>query len=145
MLPKRPEAPLLNNKPAWDAWAIHRWLCFPPLTLLLAQAQPSPPPAAQVRSAQTHFSQGLKAYQSGTLEDLQLAKTEWAQALTLWQQLGDRPQEVVTRNFLCLLEENLGDYPASLTCYQALLQLTQTANSARIMALWGIARLKPRP
>jgi CHAT domain-containing protein/Flp pilus assembly protein TadD len=115
------------------------------LPLLQAQA-PMPVVPAPAATAQTYFTQGLQAYQRGRLADLYLAQSAWEQALALWQAQNNRNQEIVTRNFLCLLYDNLGQYPLALDCYQRLLTLTQTEGDRHTEAstLTALARLQSR-
>ncbi|BFM38659.1 CHAT domain-containing tetratricopeptide repeat protein [Synechocystis sp. LKSZ1] len=118
-----------------------------PIFLPFLQAQaPMPVAPTPAATAQTYFSQGLQAYQQGRLADLYLAQQAWEKALALWQQQNNRNQEIVTRNFLCLLYDNLGQYPAALDCYQRLLNLTQAEGDRHTEAstLTAMARLQSR-
>ncbi|MEB3191385.1 MAG: CHAT domain-containing protein [Snowella sp.] len=96
--------------------------------------------------AQTYFNQGLAHYQTGSLKGFQAAQRDWEKALKLWQDQGDRLQQSVTRNFLCLTYENLGNYTQSRTCYQQLLALARSLQDPQTQAttLMAIARLENR-
>ncbi len=130
-------------------------MIFPLLSIALgehlsrAQTPPShlnPKEQTTPQQANHYFQQGLTHYQQGTLAGFQAAQKDWEKALKLWLMLKNPSQEVVTRNFLCLTYENLGDYSQSLRCYYALLYLTRSLLDQHTQAnsLLAIARLENR-
>ncbi|MBE9145054.1 CHAT domain-containing protein [Planktothrix mougeotii] len=128
------------------------WFCILILASFLASGIVLPAIAQQWQSAQilnsnsdaeNSFNQGLKGYREGTVAGFRKAIQEWEKTLRLWREANNPQQESITRNFLCSVYANLGEYPQALNCYNQLLILTQTLQDQQTQAttLISIAKI----
>ncbi|VXD18970.1 conserved exported hypothetical protein [Planktothrix serta PCC 8927] len=119
------------------------WFCILILGSFLASTIVLPAIAQEWRSAQilnstyspeNSFNQGMKRYREGTVAGFRDAIQQWEEALRLWREANNSLQESITRNFLCSVYSNLGEYPKAINCYNQLLILTQTLEDQQTQA-----------
>ncbi|SKB15676.1 conserved exported hypothetical protein [Planktothrix sp. PCC 11201] len=93
--------------------------------------------------AEDIFNQGMKRYREGTVAGFRGAIQQWEEGLRLWREANNPQQESITRNFLCSVYSNLGEYPQAINCYNQLLVLTQTLEDLQTQAttLISIAKI----
>ncbi|MGF1986819.1 MAG: tetratricopeptide repeat protein [Nostoc sp. ZfuVER08] len=93
--------------------------------LQIAQQPETTQQNATRAAAERVFQEGMQLYQQGTAESLRQAIGKWQEALKLWQQIDEKPEQALTLNYIGFVYYSLGENQDALRYYNRALPITR--------------------